>query len=264
MKVASAFVALVAGASIGREGPTVQISTALFGWIGKHTKAKYPHVDFHSYLVAGAAAGVAAAFNTPLAGISFAIEEMAEGTFAKIKQTVMISVILAGITTQAIVGNYVYFGRPTIANIDANIIVPALIIGVFGGLLGGGFAKLLTLTVKFQKKFKWWKKALVCGVIVALMNFLSQGDAAGTGYAITREFMDAENPNVDYLFPVTKLVATVCSYLAGLAGGIFSPSLAIGAGMGASIGDLLSLAPLKACAALGNGRFFHREPFKLR
>jgi len=256
VKVLSSTIGILAGASIGREGPTVQISTSLFAWMGSKVKKKFTHADFHSFLVAGAAAGVSAAFNTPLAGISFAIEEMAEGSFFQIKQTVMVSVIIAGITTQAVLGNYLYFGNPVLTDPGLNIIYPAILMGVIGGTLGGLFARSLAFPAKYFTKYKWWKQALFCGVLCAAVNYLSGGTAAGTGYEITKEFMESPTGDLPIFLPFIKLFTTMLSYLSGMAGGIFSPSLAVGAGLGVTTAKLLSLTAVKTCALLGMVAFF--------
>lgn len=256
VKVLSAAIGILAGASIGREGPTVQISTAIFAFIGSRTKKVFPHVDFHSYLVAGSAAGVAAAFNTPLAGISFALEEMAEGTFAQIKQSVMVSVILAGITTQTLVGNYLYFGHPSLTLPEVKDVIPALTIGLVGGILGGLFAKFLAYPILSPSHRRWWVQAFLCGAICAAINFALNAQTAGTGYEITRSFMDSSQPTFHPLFFVGKLFATVFSFLSGMAGGIFSPSLSIGAGMGATVAQFAGFEQIKFCALLGMVAFF--------
>jgi len=261
VKVISTSIGLIAGASVGREGPTVQISTAIFAAIGARTKKYLPHLDFHSYLVAGSAAGVAAAFNTPIAGISFALEEMAEGTFAQIKQTVMVSVIIAGIAAQTLVGNYLYFGNPSLPLPEISIVFPAMLIGLAGGLMGSLFAKSLTHPFFLGSlSIKWWQRAAVCGGLVAAINYLTDGQTAGSGYEITRSFMEAETVTDDRLLPVVftvgKLITTILSYLSGMAGGIFSPSLAIGAGMGANIATLAGFSAIKTCALLGMVAFF--------
>ena len=143
VKVLSTSIGILGGASIGREGPTVQIASSGFAWVARKMRLVTPHVDFRGYLIAGAAAGVAAAFNTPLAGITFALEEIADGAFGSIKQMVMLSVILAGITAQALLGDYLYFGHPSVAKPDWVLIPEALLIGALGGIFGGIFARVL-------------------------------------------------------------------------------------------------------------------------
>ena len=191
VKVISASVGLIGGASIGREGPTVQIASSLFAWFGRRMKIYHPHLDFSSYLIAGGAAGIAAAFNTPLAGITFALEEIAEASFSKFKKPVMISIIIAGISAQAIAGNYLYFGRPVFPNLTSYIIPESLFIGLLCGILGGIFARLLT-----QKDFKllprsWQMRSLTCGLVCAAFILASKGNTAGSGYEVVRHYMDS-------------------------------------------------------------------------
>jgi H+/Cl- antiporter ClcA len=98
------------GASVGREGPTVQIGASIMHSLGRFTR--FPQHDMDKGLIlAGAAAGVAAAFNTPLAGIVFAIEELSRSFEEHNSSTILMTVIIAGITSLALLGNYSYFGH---------------------------------------------------------------------------------------------------------------------------------------------------------
>ncbi len=256
-KVLSSMVGILAGASIGREGPTVQIASSGFAWIGRKVKGHLPQVDFQSYLIAGAAAGVAAAFNTPLAGITFALEEIADGAFGPFRQNVMMAVIIAGITAQALMGDYLYFGHPILPKSNFMVIPEALLIGILGGLLGGAFAKVLAFPKLTRLPEHWLTRAFICGAICAAITLLTHGDSAGSGYEITRKTLESSDlSDANLYFPILKLVTTVLSYLSGMAGGIFSPCLSIGAGLGTSIAKLAHFANFKACALMGMVAFF--------
>lgn len=256
-KVLSSLAGIVAGASIGREGPTVQLASSAFAWTGRTVRKFYPQVDFRSYLIAGAAAGVAAAFNTPLAGITFALEEIIEGAFGSFRQNVMMAVIIAGITAQALMGDYLYFGHPVLPKSNFSIIPEALFIGIVGGILGGAFAKLLAFPKLTRLPEHWWVRAFICGAICAAITFLTDGDTAGSGYEITRKTLESRDLNdVNLYFPILKLITTVLSYLSGMAGGIFSPCLSIGAGIGTSVAKLAHFVNFKACALMGMVAFF--------
>jgi H+/Cl- antiporter ClcA len=254
-KVVSSTVGILGGASIGREGPTVQIASSVFAWTARHARTYFGLRDFRSFLVAGASAGIAAAFNTPLAGITFALEEIAEATFSQFKRVVMLAVIVAGITAQALGGNYLYFGHPFIQNPSLTIISSAVILGVAGGVFGGFFAKAISSPLKMLPR-SWWLRALVCGLICSGFGLLSNGDTAGSGYETTRKFMDDPQGTLPLLFFPEKFLTTVFSYLSGMAGGIFSPCLSIGAGMGFTLGKLSLAVDLKACALIGMVAFF--------
>jgi H+/Cl- antiporter ClcA len=257
VKVLSSTVGILGGASIGREGPTVQIAASGFAWIARRARRFSPSIDLQSYLIAGAGAGVAAAFNTPLAGITFAMEELAEGAFGPYRQRVMLAVIIAGITAQALLGNYLYFGHPRV-NVPNLIIVPAaILIGVVGGIFGGAFARLLAFPALTRLPKAWRVRALVCGIVCAMIGLLTNGATAGSGYEVTAQALAAPGvEDASIIFPLLKLTTTVLSYLSGMAGGIFSPSLSIGAAFGIAIAKLVHFVNFRACALIGMVAFF--------
>lgn len=233
-KILLTMLGLLCGASIGREGPTVHIGAAIMYSVGH--RAHFPrHFLDHGLILAGGAAGIAAAFNTPLAGIVFAIEEMARSFEERTSGTLLTAVVLAGITALAILGNYTYFGS-TDASLDAAaqwLIVP--VCGILGGLLGGLFARLLVdgarRTGPLLRKHPLLIPGL-CGLVVALAGLASGSQAFGTGYTEAKMAITGSG-ELDPLFPLMKMVATLASYFSGIPGGIFAPSLATGAGFGA-------------------------------
>ena len=256
VKVLSSCIGVLGGASIGREGPTIQIASSMYAWIGRFATKFGTKIDYASFLIGGAAAGVAAAFNTPLAGVTFALEEIVEGTFTPFKRKTILGVVIAGITAQALVGDYLYFGHPNIQTPAPSILVPAVVIGIFAGLCGGVFAYLLANPPRWLGSIQWWFKALVCGCLCAAFGFATHGSTAGSGYETTRHFMESDHGIIPIFFAPAKLLTTVLSYYSGMAGGIFSPSLSIGAGLGASIGQVLQFTDLKAAALMGMVAFF--------
>lgn len=257
IKVLSSLVGILGGASIGREGPTVQIAASGFAWIGRKLHKRIPDIDFQTYLISGAAAGLAAAFNTPLAGITFALEEISEGIFAPFRQVVMLAVIIAGITSQVFSGNYLYFGHPELSKPTLLIVPQALLIGILGGLLGGSFARFLAFPKMTRLPENWVFRAFTCGVLCTLIGFFTNGDTAGSGYEVTRRTLENKTlEETQVLFPILKLCTTVFSYLSGMAGGIFSPSLSVGAGLGVSIAKLAKFGNFHTCALMGMVSFF--------
>jgi H+/Cl- antiporter ClcA len=255
--VISSTIGILGGASIGREGPTVQIASSVFAAIAKKTRKYAPNIELPSYLTAGAAAGVAAAFNTPLAGLTFAIEEVIDGAFGSFRQAMMISVILSGITAQALLGNYLYFGHPSVSSPDLRVSYQALLIGISGGLLGGFFARALAFPNVVRLPRHWVLRAFVCGLVCSAIGWITHGTTSGSGYEATEAVLMGSSPETaDLAFPIYKLVTTTLSYLSGMAGGLFSPSLSIGAGIGISIAKLLHFTNFRACALMGMVAFF--------
>ncbi len=257
-KMALLLVGLLCGASIGREGPTVQVGASIMFAIGRLSPRRQPGL-----LLAGASAGVAAAFNTPLAGIVFGIEELSRSFEARTSGIILGAVIAAGITSLSLQGDYTYFGTTGAVlrgALEGWLAVPVL--GVLGGLLGGGFSRMLIL---FGAGLPGKAGALIkrhpvvfaalCGLIVAVCGWASGNAVFGTGYAQARGLVQG-HATVPQGFAALKLVATLASSISGIPGGIFAPSLAVGAGLGSSVAALLPGAPAQALVVLGMVAYF--------
>lgn len=256
-KVLLSILGLLFGASIGREGPTVHIGAAIMYSVGH--RAHFPrHYLDHSLIVAGGAAGIAAAFNTPLAGIVFAIEEMARSFEERTSGIMLTAVVIAGVTALAILGNYTYFGSS-----DATLhlgsdwyVIP--VIGITGGLLGGLFARLLVGGARLLASPIQRHPLLIpalCGLAVAIIGLLSGGSAYGTGYAEAKMVITGSG-ELESSYPVYKMLATLASYFSGIPGGIFAPSLATGAGFGGIAAELLTGPSAQAIVILATVAYF--------
>jgi len=256
IKVISTGVGLIGGASIGGEGPTVQISGSIFATFGNLIRRYFPNIDFHSYLVAAAGAGIASAFNTPLGGVVFALEEVAVGDFGELRHVVMLAVIVAGLAAQALAGDKLYFGKFILNQTPSLLLLSAVLIGIIGGLFGGLFGRIVASERLYRMKINWWQRALICGVLVAAIDLAFDNRTAGSGYEATRDFMNDSDTRISFLFPLGKLLATALSTLSGMGGGILAPSLSIGAFLGVSTGQLALLLDLKVCALLGMVAYF--------
>ena len=129
---------LLCGASIGREGPSVHMGAAMMYSVGQVGRLHQKYVD-NSLIVAGGAAGVSAAFNAPLAGIVFAIEELAGSFEQRTSGTLILAIILSGVVVLMIMGHYSFFGHPggklDITTDWVAIGVTGLVCGLFGGIL---------------------------------------------------------------------------------------------------------------------------------
>jgi H+/Cl- antiporter ClcA len=259
-KVVMTILALGAGASIGREGPTVQIGAALMLKVAKIGRL----VHARGLILAGSAAGIAAAFNTPLAGVVFAIEEMSRSYQARTNGIVLYTVIISGIASLALVGNYTYFGiyHGVAAQISA---FPGdwplvIVCGVLGGALGAAFSGGVLMVTKSIRRWRnvtpRWKVvavALIAGLLVAGIGLLTNGETFGTGYSQARGAI--EGTALPGTFFLAKFVATIASTLSGIPGGLFAPSLAVGAGLGSTIGMVLGTS-VGLSAVLGMSGYF--------
>jgi H+/Cl- antiporter ClcA len=256
-KIVMTLLGLAVGASTGREGPTVQIGASIMFAIGRLTPGRQPGL-----ILAGAAAGVAAAFNTPLAGIVFAIEEMSRSFEAKTSGLIITAVVLAGLTSLALFGNYTYFGSTTdMLKLGTDwLAVP--VCGLVGGLCGGFFSRILIMVpVMLPRPMKQALEqrpilfAAACGLAVAVCGFLSGGTAYGTGYGEARNALHGIG-HTSIAFAPLKFAATAFSAICGLPGGIFSPSVSIGAGLGNDLSWLFPKSPAGAVVLLGMVSYF--------
>ena len=195
-------------------------------------------IQRHHLLVAGGAAGIAAAFNTPLAGIVFAIEELSRSIESRMSGLVITAIVLAGVMAQYFLGNHTYFGNVTMFGETAELAQTIAACAVVTGLAGGLFSRLLVISATGWKgplaRFRQghpYLFAAFCGGLVAGLGWASGGLTWCSGYDQTRALLNGSE-QLPWYFGPAKFLATLISYLSGLPGGIFAPSLAIGAGIG--------------------------------
>lgn len=229
---------LVCGGSIGREGPTVQIVAGIARTLTRGLKGGPGR---RAIIIAGGAAGVAAAFNTPIAGVVFAVEELAKSFDRRAHTTAILVVVVAGFTAYAVQGDYAYFGvLRSGASALASAWVAAPIIGLVSGVLGGLFARALAeLIGPTDNPVANWRRqrpvlfATLCGLIAAGVAVASGGVTFGAGYHEAKALLH-EDPSGGLALAGWKFVASLAAAASGAPGGIFAPSLAIGAGIGAA------------------------------
>jgi len=237
-KIAVSFIAILGGFTIGREGPTVQVGAALMF----NMRRFYPRSNSlieRQLVLAGAAAGLSAAFNTPLAGIVFAIEELTRSFEVRASGVLITGIIIAGIVALGLNGNYTYFGTIDIgAHFPKLLAVAVVVTAIVTGVAGGVFCWLLLNTSKWipapLRKLHAAQPvafAALCGLVIAAAGMVSGGTTFGSGYAEARGLLEGRE-HLSAFYPLLKMVSMIGSYLPGIPGGIFAPSLSIGAGFG--------------------------------
>lgn len=255
-KMAMTLTALLGGASVGREGPTVHIGAAIMYAFGRRL-GLYGKKTVAGLILAGGAAGIAAAFNTPLAGVMFAIEELSQTFEQRFSGLVLTAVLMGGVVTFGLVGHYSYFGDLSVSLAFDGTWLGIFICALAGGLLGGFYAKLILPTDKgligkmngVRSRHPVWF-AVGCGLMLAALGLVSGQHIFGTGYDETRAILEG-HPESDKLFLLWKFLANVVSYISGLPGGLFSPSLSVGAAIAPWITPWLPGASLQSIGLLG-------------
>ena len=255
-KVLLTLVGLLCGASIGREGPTVQVGASIMlasGRLGGMAQAR-------GLILAGSAAGIAAAFNTPLAGIVFAIEEMSKTYEARANGLVLTAVILSGLAALGTVGSYTYFGDTSAMALSRLDWAMVGICGTCGGAVGAAFS---AAAISASRRIRRWAHvdplrrmvgvATACGLAVAVIGILSGGETFGTGYEQAKTMLSGDI--VSPVFFLEKLGATFLCMAAGIPGGIFAPSLSVGVGLGATLATVFG-ASVGLSAPLGMAGYF--------
>jgi H+/Cl- antiporter ClcA len=211
-------------------------------------------------ILAGSAAGIAAAFNTPLAGIVFAIEEMSRAYQARTNGLVLFAVILAGLASLAVAGNYTYFGVTHVTAAFPGDVPLVIACGVIGGAFGAMFS---IATLWITRTVRQWRAGTAltrmfvvagsAGLLVAIVGVAFGGATFGTGYAQARGAI--EGTPLPPLYFLGKFVASLASTVSGIPGGLFAPSLAVGAGLGSTLGTIFG-ANVSLAAVLGMAGYF--------
>lgn len=251
VKVLSSLICLLGGGAIGREGPTLQVSASIFHWFGRHVRKYYPQADQQTWIIAGSAAGLASAFNTPLGGIVYAIEELAATHFHRVRTALLTSVIISGLIAQTILGSYLYLGYPVLQPMSAKTWPLIILTGFVSGLFGALFSKALLylLSKKSKVPARLGLIAIACGVGAAFLNYIDTR-TAGPGSGVIAQILFEGRP-ATWTLTFTRMAATALAYLSGAAGGVFSPSLTIGACIGSKIAYLFGSANVNLLAMLG-------------
>ena len=259
-KVLLGAIGLLGGFSVGREGPSVQVASSVlrfFHQLLPNTRV----IRLSDLLLAGGAAGIAAAFNTPLAGIVFAIEELGKRLESRTSAILISSIVLSGLVAISLQGNYQYFGHFSINGIDRTFLFYVPFIGITCGVFGGVFSRILLLPTNFPDFIIWKVRnrhpvlfAIVCGLIVATIGLITGGATFGNGYGLTGYIINGGFTDSWWIL-AGKYLATITSYFSGIPGGIFAPSLSIGSAIGGSIYELIGqvnyLVPIVALCMAG-------------
>ncbi|HXL23800.1 MAG TPA: chloride channel protein [Candidatus Dormibacteraeota bacterium] len=230
---------LASGIPLGREGPAVQVGAGIASVLGRKLGLRPDKVK--ALLPVGAAAAVAAAFNTPLAAVLFALEEVVGDLHAPVLGSVVLASATSWAMLRLVLGNDPLFKVPQYQVVHPVEFLLYVVLGVAGGIVSAVFSRLLLSLrerfLRFPRKTLWFQP-VAGGVLVGMMGwFVPQ--VMGVGYKYVGDVLNGSMAlKLMLILLVLKLVAVATSYASGNAGGIFGPSLFLGAMLGGIVGTV--------------------------
>ncbi|MGR8978730.1 MAG: chloride channel protein [Gammaproteobacteria bacterium] len=247
---------LLSGATVGFGGPAIHIGASIMLSLGKIVKFP-PHYMERGLIMAGSAAGFAAMFSTPLAGIMFAIEEMGRTLEERISSLVLTAIIFSGVTAYALLKTHIYLDEGTLSMPYGKNWLSIPLCAIAGGLLGGLFSKIIILGGRFLNRsgLSIAVIAILCGAFITLLNYFSHGATVGTGYQQIKAILHSVEP-FDPAYPFLKMLATCATFFSGIPSGIFVPSIATGAGLGVDLANWFPIAPVSVMVLLTMTAYF--------
>jgi CIC family chloride channel protein len=243
VKLAGGLLSLAAGFSLGREGPTVQVGAASGKLVGQGMRA--PRRSLNALVAAGAGAGLAGAFNAPLAGFLFVMEELKREMSPLTFGTAFIGSVCAVLVTRAASGPSPSFLLPAVDLVSFSALLPAAVLGVLGGLAGVLFNHALLKATATRPRLPGpcWAASAGVGAVAGVLLLVSPS-ITGVGHGLAEDILRGQLQARHLVLLAAALFAgkfllTVFSYGSGVPGGIFAPMLAMGACLGYGSGILI-------------------------
>ena len=243
-KIASSIFMVLGGGAIGREGPTIQIAGSVFRIVNRWIPGSWPRISQKSFILTGAAAGLAAAFNTPLGGIVFAIEELAKIHISFFRTALFTSVIIAGLAAQGFLGPYLYLGYPDVKDLTPTIYFGVVMAAILAGLAGSIMCKLILKVMRWKQSFSKAKTIsfiIVSGLAIACIAYFINEDILGSGKDLMNQALFSQQKHVSGETVIARILGPILSFTTGGAGGIFAPSLSAGAAIGAFLSGIFGI-----------------------
>lgn len=243
-KMSAGLLALTAGMSLGREGPTIHLGAAAGSWFGRLFGA--PRRSRRSLVAAGAGAGLAAAFNAPLAGFLFVMEELRREMTPLTYGTALIASVSAVAVARFALGQESAFALLDPAPIPLKDLPVVALVGVAAALVGVLFNRLLRSGIRLREriKLKTWAVAATVGALTATLIVawpqVTGGGQRVAGSILSGNFAGQDTIHLVLALLAAKLLTTVVSYSTGVPGGIFAPMLLMGALVGLAVANIAS------------------------
>lgn len=246
-KVLSSLILIIGGGAIGREGPTIQIAGSVFRKVNEYLPEWWPKISKRNMIMTGAAAGLSAAFNTPLGGIVFAVEELSKTHINYFKTALFTAVIIAGLMAQTLAGSYLYLGYPKTADVGLYIMFPVILVSGIAGICASQLSVLMLKINAWNKTLKNDRSKIIflvfSALIIASLAYFVNREVLGSGKEIMERTLFTADKHEDWYVPILRMIGPALSFTSGGAGGIFAPALSAGASIGSVISGIIHLTP---------------------
>ncbi|KFF00928.1 chloride channel protein [Chryseobacterium formosense] len=247
-KIISSVILVIGGGAVGREGPTIQIAGSIFRKVNEYLPDWWPKISKKNMIMTGAAAGLAAAFNTPLGGIVFAVEELSKTHINYFKTALFTAVIIAGLTAQTLAGSYLYLGYPKTNDVSLMVMFPIVLVAGVAGILASQLSVIMLKMNDWKKRNLKTDRANViflvgCALLIACVSFFISREVLGSGKEIMERVLYTQDKHEDWYVPILRMFGPALSFTSGGAGGIFAPALTAGASIGSVISGIIDLTP---------------------
>jgi chloride channel protein, CIC family len=231
-------VTLACGIPLGREGPSVQVGGGIASFLGRKLGLRPEKVK--SLIPVGAAAAIAAAFNTPLAAVLFTLEEVVGNLHAPVLGSVVLASATSWGVLRLLLGNEPLFQVPQYQLVSPWELLIYGVLGVAGGVISAAFTQLLLKSrawfLRLPRRTVWFQP-VAGGLLVGLIGWFLP-EVLGVGYKYVGDALNGSlTLKLMVLLLTMKLIASAISYGSGNAGGIFGPSLFLGAMLGGALGS---------------------------
>ncbi|BAY17437.1 putative chloride channel protein [Anabaenopsis circularis NIES-21] len=263
VKLLSAMIVIGSGITLGRQGPTVQVGASLAAGMSRFVPTSPDHR--RQMIAAGAGAGLAAAFNAPLAGVIFIIEELLQDLSGITLGTAIVASFIGGVVSRLLGGRSLQLNLQ-LMHFSSQFSLPELpfflLLGVLAGLLGALFNRGIVFSIKFYQRLhislplKVALAGFISGIVVAILPEYFRNNTGLREYIITGD----SNASVAAIAFIAQFILTLIAFGSGAPGGLFAPSLILGSCLGHFVGvweaHLLGIGSLPTYALAGMGGFF--------